>query len=60
MPVKFKPAGHAGLFDHEENKAKLSKLGNPLEKLGNAINPNISYDYMILKLNHCQITFPII
>ena len=38
MPVKFKNVGHAGLFDHEENKAKLSNLGNPLEKLGNAID----------------------
>ena len=35
---RFKSVGHAGLFDHEENKAKLSKLGNPLEKLGNVID----------------------
>jgi hypothetical protein len=35
---KFKPVGHIGLFDHEENKAKLSKLGNPLEKLGIVID----------------------
>jgi IS5 family transposase len=35
---KFKPVGRIGLYDNEENKAKLSKLGNPLEKLGNVID----------------------
>jgi IS5 family transposase len=38
MLIKFKPVGQTGLFDHEENKAKLSTLGNPLEKLGHVID----------------------
>jgi IS5 family transposase len=36
--VQYKSSGHSGLFDREENSAKLSKLGNPLEKLHNVID----------------------
>ena len=28
---KYKQRGKVGLFDHEVQKEKLSKLGNPLE-----------------------------
>ena len=39
MPViKYKQKGRIGLFDKEEIAAKLSKLGNPLEKIRKAIN----------------------
>ena len=34
----YKPVGRVGLFDKEETSAKLSKLGNPLEKLHNVID----------------------
>jgi len=30
---KFKQTGRIGLFDKDETSGKLSKLGNPLEKL---------------------------
>jgi hypothetical protein len=30
---RYKPTGRLGLFDKEETTSKLSKLGNPLEKL---------------------------
>jgi IS5 family transposase len=35
---KYKPTGRIGLFDKDESSAKLSKLGNPLEKLHNVID----------------------
>jgi len=35
---KYKPVGRLGLFDKEETTAKLSKLGNPLERLHNVID----------------------
>jgi hypothetical protein len=35
---KYKPAGRIGLFDKEDSSAKLSKLGNPLEKLHNVVD----------------------
>ena len=35
---KYKPSGRVGLFDKNETSDKLSKLGNPLEKLHNVIN----------------------
>ena len=35
---RYKQIGKAGLFDHEEQKAKLSKLGNPFEKLHRVID----------------------
>jgi IS5 family transposase len=35
---KYKPVGRLGLFDKEETTSKLSKLGNPLEKLHNVID----------------------
>jgi len=39
MPViKYKQKGRIGLFDKEEISAKLSKLGNPLEKIRKAID----------------------
>ena len=34
----YKPKGNIGLFDREDTSAKLSKLGNPLEKLHNVID----------------------
>ena len=36
--LKYKPSGRIGLFDEEESRSKLSKLGNPLEKLHKVIN----------------------
>jgi len=36
--LKYKPSGRIGLFDQEETTGKLSKLGNPLEKLHKVIN----------------------
>ena len=30
---KYNPTGRISLFDKDENSEKLSKLGNPLEKL---------------------------
>jgi len=35
---KYKQSGHIGLFDKEETSTKLSKLGNPLEKLHKVID----------------------
>ena len=35
---KCKQAGRVGLFDKEETGSKLSKLGNPLEKLHKVID----------------------
>lgn len=35
---KYKQRGHIGLFDKEETETKLSKLGNPLEKLHKVID----------------------
>ncbi|MCL2597958.1 MAG: transposase [Paludibacter sp.] len=35
---KYKQSGHIGLFDKEETGSKLSKLGNPLEKLHKVID----------------------
>jgi len=35
---KYKQSGSIGLFDKEETTAKLSKLGNPLEKLHKVID----------------------
>lgn len=31
--MKYKSRGNAGLFDADNTKEKLSKIGNPLEKL---------------------------
>ena len=36
--MKYKQAGRVGLFDAAEQKEKLSKLGNPLEKLHQVID----------------------
>ena len=36
--ISYKQRGHQGLFDKEETSTKLSKLGNPLEKLHNVID----------------------
>ena len=35
---RYKQVGKVGLFDRDEQKAKLSKLGNPLEKLHRVID----------------------
>ena len=35
---KYKESGHIGLFEKNETSEKLSKLGNPLEKLHNVID----------------------
>jgi len=35
---KYKNQGRVGLFDKEESVSKLSKLGNPLEKLHKVID----------------------
>ena len=35
---KYKQTGRVGLFDKEETGKKLSKLGNPLEKLHKVID----------------------
>ena len=35
---KYKPTGRIGLFDQDETSTKLSRLGNPLEKLHNVID----------------------
>jgi IS5 family transposase len=36
--TNYKPSGRIGLFDQSETKEKLSKLGNPLEKLHKVID----------------------
>jgi len=36
--VKYKQMGKAGWFDNDENSAKLSRLGNPLQKLAGAVD----------------------
>ena len=36
--IKYKTTGRIGLFDRDETSAKLSKLGNPLEKLSRGID----------------------
>jgi len=39
MPaIKYKQKGRTGLFDKEETLTKLSKLGNPLEKIRKTID----------------------
>ena len=39
MPaIKYKQKGRTGLFDKEETLNKLSKLGNPLEKISKKID----------------------
>ena len=35
---KYKPTGRIGLFDQDETSTKLSRLGNPLEKLHDVID----------------------
>ena len=35
---KYKSSGRVGLFDNSDKSSKLSKLGNPLEKLHKVIN----------------------
>jgi transposase len=37
-PVRYKQRGQTGLFDREETPSKLSKPGNPLEKLHKVID----------------------
>ena len=36
--IRYKQSGNTGLFDKEETSSKLSKLGNPLEKLHKVID----------------------
>ena len=49
----YKSKGNIGLFDQDESATKLSKLGNPLEKLGNAIDFEMFRDTLeISMLNH--------
>jgi len=36
--LKYKQSGHIGLFDKEETSTKLSKIGNPLEKLHKVVD----------------------
>jgi len=36
--VEYKYVGRVWVFDKDETSAKLSKLGNPLEKLHNVID----------------------
>jgi hypothetical protein len=38
LSKKYKTQGQVGLFDKEETSHKLSKLGNPLEKLHKVID----------------------
>ena len=38
LRMKYKPSGRIGFFDKEETTTKLSKLGNPLEKLHKIID----------------------
>jgi len=38
MQIKYKTIGRIGLFDRDETSSKLSKSGNPLEKLHNVID----------------------
>ena len=50
---KYKPTGRIGLFDREYQKEKLSKLGNPLEKLHKVIDFEIFRPELELNmLNH--------
>ena len=50
---KYKPTGRIGLFDREYQKEKLSKLGNPLEKLHKVIDFEIFRPELELDmLNH--------
>jgi hypothetical protein len=35
---KYKPSGKKGLFDVQEAIEKLSKIGNPLEKISSVID----------------------
>ena len=35
---KYKTVGNRGLFDEEENRQKLSDLGNPLEMISKVID----------------------
>ena len=43
--AKYKSIGRIGFFDKDETSAKLSKLGNPLEKLHKVI------DFEMFRLN---------
>jgi len=36
--IRYKQKGRIGLFDKEETSVKLSKLGNPLEKIRQTID----------------------
>ena len=38
MKISYKTTGKAGFFDKEFTSKKLSKLGNPLEKLHKVID----------------------
>jgi len=38
LAIKYKQKGRTGLFDKEETLNKLSKLGNPLEKISKKID----------------------
>jgi IS5 family transposase len=51
--IAYKRIGHIGLFDKEEQQAKLSKLGNPLEKLHKVIDFEMFREELELHmLNH--------
>ena len=51
--VEYKSQGRIGLFDQDERSSKLSKLGNPLEKLHNVIDFEIfRHDLELNLLNH--------
>jgi len=53
--IQYKPTGKTGLFDKEFQKEKLSKLGNPLEKLHNVIDFEMFREALETKLlNHAK------
>lgn len=47
---KYKSSGNRGLFDDEENHQKLSKIGNPLEKISKVIDFEMFRDGLEEKL----------
>jgi len=51
--IQYKPVGKIGLFDKDEQKEKLSKLGNPLERLHKVIDFEMFRESLEAKLlNH--------
>ena len=47
---KYKPTGNKGLFDEQETQERLTKIGNPLEKISKAVDFDMFRELLEAKL----------